>query len=169
MKRTALLAITFSIVFASPVLAHAGHDMQSGFLHPLTGLDHLLAMLAVGAWGAMLGGRAIWAVPASFMTAMLLGAVAASGGAAIPLAEVMIATSAVLLGALLLLRTRMPLLPAMALVAVFAVFHGYVHAIEAVNEADLLTYASGFMAATALLHALGAAVALLGLSRRSSP
>ncbi len=167
MKRTALLSVVLMTLSATPAFAHPGHDVQSGFLHPFTGADHLLAMLAVGAWGAMLGGRAIWALPASFMAAMIGGAFAAWAGITIPLTETVILASVVVLAAVLLLRLRMPAWSAMSLVAIFAVAHGYAHASEAAQGASLMIYGAGFVAATALLHALGAMAVVVARTRRA--
>src|SRR5436190_22457583 len=96
MKRIALVA-TLVLVSATPAFAHAGHGISSGFLHPFLGWDHLLAMLAVGAWGATLGARAIWVVPLAFLSAMIVGGVTGMSGIEIPFVETMILASVVVL------------------------------------------------------------------------
>lgn len=156
MKRTALLATLFALAGAAPAFAHTGTGIASGLAHPFLGWDHLLAMLAVGAWGAMLGNRAIWAVPAAFVTAMALGGAIAMMGVALPFVEATILVSVLVLGAFLLVRIRMPVWAGMAVVGLFALAHGHAHGAEVPLMADPWIYGFGFVAATALIHALGA-------------
>ena len=158
MKRTALLAtlMTFS---AAPAMAHTGTGIASGFVHPFLGADHLIAMFAVGAWAVMLGGRAVWALPSAFLAAMVAGATASIGGLALPLVELTIVASAWLLAGFLLARIRMPLWSSLGLVALFALAHGHAHGAEIPAMTNPVIYAAGFLAATALIIALGAVAA----------
>src|SRR5262245_55349664 len=112
---------------AAPAVAHPGHDM-SGFLHPLTGADHLLAMLGVGLWASLLAARkpaAAWCVPASFLVMMGAGAAAGFAGIKLPLVEAVIAASVVAIGILIMAAVRLPAVAAMAVVGLFALYHGY--------------------------------------------
>jgi urease accessory protein len=144
--------------------AHPGHEgagFVHGLLHPLGGVDHILAMVAVGLFAARLGGRALWLVPASFVTAMALAGAAGMTGFALPYVEAGIALSILVLGAAIALETAMPVAAAMALVAFFAVFHGYAHGAEMPETMSGLAYGGGFLAATAALHAAGIGLGLL--------
>ena len=157
-----------ALLVAAPALAHPGdpgHGIAHGFAHPLGGLDHLLAMVAVGAWAAQLGGRARWLVPAGFVGAMTLGAVAAFAGIALPLVEAGIAASVLLLGLMVALVVRMPAWVGAALVATFAIFHGHAHGSELPAGESALAYALGFVAATASLHGAGLAAGTLFADR----
>ncbi len=164
------LAVAVLAASSGAAFAHPGHDgaagFSHGFLHPLGGLDHVLAMVAVGLFAAHLGGRALWAVPATFIAVMAAGGALGMAGVALPFVEAGIALSVVVLGLAVALRLSVPTLVAMALVGFFAVFHGYAHGAEMPADAAGATYAAGFLAATALLHgagiALGIAVARLG-------
>ena len=147
-----------ALLAATPALAHPGdpgHGIAHGFAHPFGGLDHLLAMVAVGAWAAQLGGRARWLVPAGFVGAMMLGAVAGLVGIALPLVEAGIAASVLLLGLMVALVVRMPTGVSATLVAIFAVFHGHAHGSELPVGESALAYALGFVAATVALHGAG--------------
>ncbi len=162
--RCTLLATTL-VLAPSLALAHPGlpghpHDVASGFLHPLGGLDHVLAMVAVGLLAAQLGGRALWLVPASFVAAMAAAGVAGMAGVGLPTTELGIAASVVVLGGAIALRLTMPVAAAMALVGFFALFHGYAHGVETPETASGLSYGLGFVAATALLHGIGIAASL---------
>lgn len=153
--RTIRLAVLL-VMMASPVLAHPGHE-TSGFAHPFTGVDHLLAMIGVGVWASLLAAKrpaAAYLVPASFIAMMLVGAAAGFAGIKLPMVEAGIVASVLLLGALIMAAVRMPSAAAMAIVGLFAVFHGYAHAVEAPTNGTSL-YILGFVAATALLHAAG--------------
>lgn len=147
-----------------PTLAHAhpGHvellGFASGFAHPLAGADHLLAMLAVGLWGAQLGGRAQWLLPVSFVSFMLLGAGLGIAGVAVPGVEQGIVVSVLLLGLLLVRAARLPLAIGAALVAGFAAMHGLAHGSEMPIAASVPAYTFGFMLSTALLHMAGLAL-----------
>jgi urease accessory protein len=164
MHRTALrigaafVALTPTVAFAHP--GHDGAGLFDGFLHPLGGVDHIVAMVAVGLLAARLGGRALWLVPASFVAAMAAAGLAGMAGVGLPYVEAGIALSVVVLGAVVALRLTMPVAAAMGLVAFFAVFHGYAHGIEMPETASGLAYGAGFVAATALLHGIGIALGL---------
>src|SRR6202035_3887998 len=149
-----------SLALAHPGLPGHTHDLATGFLHPLGGIDHVLAMVAVGLFAAQLGGRALWLVPASFLAAMAAAGLAGMSGVALPLTEVGIAASILVLGGAIALRLSMPLAAAMALVGFFALFHGYAHGLETPETASGLLYGLGFVAATALLHGLGVGIGL---------
>lgn len=154
----------FAIGLPSLAHAHAGIGHASGWAHglahPVGGLDHVCAMIAVGLWAAQMRGRAVWLVPLTFVTVMALGG--ALGMAAVPLAytEQGIVMSLLALGVLIAAAVRLPLAVSAALVGVFAVFHGYAHGAEMPQSASGLAYAAGFMLATALLHASGIGMAL---------
>jgi urease accessory protein len=165
MKR---LMITLAILAGSAGLAqaHVGVDHAHGFvtgsMHPVMGLDHVLAMLAVGLFAVVLGGRALWAVPLSFVAAMMVGGALGASGVALPFVEVMIAASVIVLGAAVALQWKAPVGVAAALVAVFAVFHGHVHGAEMPVEASGVLFAAGFVLATAMLHGCGMVLAFAG-------
>lgn len=153
-----------------PSLAHPGHAEPAGFLagllHPVGGLDHLLAMVMVGLWAGLLGGPARLALPAAFLAAMLAGFGLGAAGSALPGVEAGILASVVVLAALALLAVRMPLPAAAGIVALGGLFHGQAHGAEMVGDAA--AYAAGFLLATAALHAAGLALAppLAPLARR---
>jgi len=162
MRRAALAAsLVFipTLAMAHPGLPHA-HDVVTGFAHPIGGLDHVLAMVAVGLFAAQLGGRALWLVPASFVAVMAVAGLAGTAGVNLPLAEAGIALSVIALGAVVAFRLTMRVAAAMALVGFFAIFHGYAHGIETPETASGLLYGLGFVAATAMLHALGIGIGL---------
>ena len=164
MRRTILaasLVLMPSLALAHPGLPGHAHDLASGLMHPIGGLDHVLAMVAVGLLAAQLGGRALWLVPASFVAAMAAAGIAGMSGIALPLTETGIALSLIVLGGAIALRLAMPVAAAMALVGFFAIFHGYAHGIETPETASGLLYGLGFVAATALLHGLGVGIGLL--------
>ncbi len=152
--------------FAAPlrdILLHEGGGSTaiSGFLHPLLGFDHLLAMVTVGLLSAQLGGRAIWTVPATFVGVMALAGVAGYAGVPLPGVEIGIAVSVIVLGAALFSQRKFPEAFAMAFVAVFSIFHGHAHGAElgTVNSTmDVVAYVLGFMTATAGLHVIGALI-----------
>ena len=145
-------------------LAHTGHGGLSGFadgaLHPLGGPDHLLAMVTVGLLAASLGGRAIWAVPLSFVAAMLAGGLVAINGLPLPYVEVGIAMSVVVLGLVTASAWDGPVAAVVALAAAFAVFHGHAHGAEMPADASGAAYAAGFVLATAMLHLAGGGIGL---------
>lgn len=137
--------------------AHPGHGdgLIAGFAHPFMGLDHLLAMFAVGAWAFQLGGRAKWMVPSTFVALMAVAAVLGMTGVVLPSVESGIAASVLLLGLLLTFSVRMANGLAAILVALFAVFHGYAHGVEAPASGATWLYALGFIASTLALHIAG--------------
>lgn len=153
-----------AIVLALPAtaLAHPGHegheltwDFGAGVVHPLTGWDHLLAMVAIGFWAVQLGGRARWLVPSAFVAAMALGAALGRSGMAVPGIQQGIAASLLVLGLMICTATRVPAWAGMAMAAGFACFHGFAHGAEAPATTDGLMYGAGFMIATACLHLAG--------------
>ncbi|MFZ4533038.1 MAG: HupE/UreJ family protein [Alsobacter sp.] len=158
-----------ALFLATPAWAHTGlephvHGFAAGFAHPLGGADHLLAMVAVGLWAGLVGGRAAWAWPLAFVVMMTGAAAAGVAGVALPLTEIGIALSVVVLGAAIALGLRAPVGVGAALCAVFAVFHGHAHGAEMPADAAGLAYGAGFIVATTLLHAAGVALAF-GLAR----
>ena len=160
-----LMAVTAALVLTPVIaLAHPGHvnssGMAHGFIHPVTGIDHVLAMVAVGVIAAQIGGRAIWLVPLSFMTVMAFAGALGMAGIQLPFAEVGIALSVVVLGLAITFSLRLSALAAMALVSFFALFHGHVHGAEMPSAVSALAYAVGFVAGTALLHAIGLGLGL---------
>jgi urease accessory protein len=160
LSAVALLAVVPSVAFAHP--GHEGTpDLIHGFLHPLGGLDHILAMVAVGLFAAHLGGRALWLVPASFVATMALAGLAGMAGLEVPHTEIGIALSVLVLGAAVAARLTMPVAAAMGLVAFFAIFHGYAHGVEMPETASGLAYGAGFLGATALLHGFGIGLGLM--------
>ena len=146
---------------AGPALAHldpAAHgSVAAGFTHPIFGADQVLAMLAVGLWAAMLGGRAVWAVPAAFVGAMALGFGLSLAGVGLPLVEPAILASVIVLGVLVALAVRLPAGAGMAVVGALALFHDHAHGAE-MGGAGPLAYLAGFALATALLHGAGVAL-----------
>lgn len=157
-----LLALSAHSSYAHTTTGVAG-GLASGFLHPLTGLDHMVAMVGVGLWGAQLGAPAIWLLPITFPIVMAIGG--AMGVMHVPLAyeEIGIALSALVLGGVIAMRSRLPLPAAAVIVGIFAICHGYAHGLELPNAADPLAYGIGFVIATGLLHLCGI---LLGLVLR---
>jgi len=144
---------TLSLALAAPAWAHPGHEGGAGFLHPFTGVDHLLAMVGVGMWAWMLSVQrrsAAFMVPAAFLAMMAIGAAAGFAGIKLPLVEAGILASVFLLGGLVLAAVRLPLAAAMIVVGLFAVFHGYAHAIEAPSVSPG-GYILAFLSATAVL------------------
>ena len=135
-------------------------DLLTGLAHPFSGLDHILAMVAVGLWAAQLGGRALWLVPLTFVLTMAAGGVLGFLGLPLPYVELGIASSVLILGVLVALASRLPLAASMMLVGIFALFHGYAHGAEMAMNASALWYSLGFMLATATLHASGIGIAL---------
>jgi len=148
-----------------PAGAHTETGTQggllSGVLHPLTGLDHLVAMVAVGLWGAQLGAPGIWILPIYFPTVMAVGGLLGMLGVPLPLPEVVIAASALVLGFAVATSLRVPFWAAAIVVGMFAVFHGYAHGQELPDAANPLAYGVGFVVATGTLHALGILIGVL--------
>lgn len=161
MRRTLPLALALGLA-ATPALAHLDPGEHGSFLaglsHPLFGLDHVLAMVGVGLWGAVLGGRARWTLPTSFVGSMIGGFALALAGVGLPFVEPMVLASVLLLGLAVALLVRMPLGAAGALVGLFGLFHGHAHGGE-LGAAGALSFGLGFVAATAVLHAAGLFIA----------
>jgi urease accessory protein len=153
------------VVSSAPVHAHVQTGEASGFLtgvsHPVSGLDHVVAMIAVGLWGAQLGVPALWLLPVTFPMMMALGGVVGLLGVALPGIEVGIAASAVVLGLVVMFALRPPLAVAVALVAVFAIFHGHAHGTELPPGQSALLYSMGFVVATGCLHGVGIAIGVI--------
>lgn len=145
---------------AHPGLPGHAHGFVSGLSHPLSGLDHILAMVAVGFWAAQLGGRSLWLVPAAFVSVMMAGGVLGMAGVPIPMVETGILVSILVLGLLIATAARLPPAASLAIVGLFALFHGHAHGTELPASASGLTYALGFVTATALLHLCGIGVGL---------
>jgi urease accessory protein len=139
--------------------AHTGVGQTTGFMHgfghPVSGLDHILAMVMVGVFAWQLSGRAVWAVPATFVGVMAIGGALGVAGIGIPFVETGIALSIIVLGAVVALNVKAPVAAAMAVVGLFAIFHGHAHGAEMPENAGGVAYAAGFMIATAVLHAAG--------------
>lgn len=168
------IAPVFALVIVPLAQAHPGHDgdhgdftwdFSGGVLHPLTGFDHLIAMLAVGLWAAQLGGRARWLVPAVFVALMTLGAALARSGVVLPGVEHMIAASVLVLGLLIATAARLPVAAGMTLVGLFAAFHGFAHGAEMPAGSQALSYGLGFIFATALIHAAGVGLGVVTATR----
>jgi urease accessory protein len=150
-------------IFALPTLAQAhpgplghSHGLVNGFAHPLTGMDHMLAMIAVGIWAAQRGERALWSVPLTFVSIMTLGAIIGMAGIGrVPFIEQGIAASVLVLGIFIATAARLPLSASISIVGLFALFHGFAHGAEMPATASGLTYAMGFILATVALHLSG--------------
>jgi urease accessory protein len=163
-------AVVPALLMASPALAHLAPGEHGSFIagatHPISGADHVLAIVAVGLWAALLGGKALWAVPSAFVGAMGLGFLASLAGLPLPLVEPMIMASIVILGLLVAISARLPLPAVASVVAAFAVFHGHAHGAE-MGGASAMTYLAGFAVSTAALHAAGLGLGLI-LGRASA-
>ena len=160
MKLTLKTAALILLCLAWPVLAHDGAvlpygSFMAGITHPVLGVDHLLAMVSVGVVSAQIGGRAIWTVPATFVSVMALGGLLGMQDVGLGAIEFGIAFSVLALGGAIAADKRLPVAVAMAAVAVFAVFHGYAHGGEMPQVAEPLRYAAGFLTGTAVLHVTG--------------
>jgi urease accessory protein len=161
MQRTKILLALSLVLSPALAVAHPGHDqagLAAGLGHPLLGLDHLLAMLAVGWWAAQQLGAARWAMPLSFLASMLLGGLLGFAGLQLPLLEGALAGSVLALGLLVAVAARLPLAIAIGLCSVLALSHGLAHGLELPNATSPWSYATGFLLATALLHAGGYAL-----------
>lgn len=149
---------------ATPAFAHPGHAMANGFasglFHPLLGLDHMLAMLAVGVWSTLLGERGVYLLPAAFVAMLAGGAMFALSGVPLPGVEPTIAASGIALGAALAFKARPPAWAAGVLVGAFALFHGHAHGHELPVAASPLGYVAGFMLTTVVLHLIGVVIGL---------
>ncbi len=156
------------LMMPTVALAHPGHvdgsPFAAGLSHPMGGADHLLAMVAVGLWAASIGGRAVWALPLTFVAAMIAGGALGTAGVDLPLVEPMILASSILIGAAIALALRPGLAATLPVIAVLGVMHGHAHGVEGPAQ-GLLAYAAGFALATAVLHRAGIALGRLPLVR----
>ncbi len=161
---TLIVASVALLAFPSPLAAHEGGaaaGLLSGLLHPISGLDHVLAMLAVGIWGAQMGPPAIWVLPVTFPMVMALGGMLSLVGVPVPGVEIGIGLSALLLGLMVALERRPDLRVAAVLVGFFAIFHGYAHGAELPEGQSGILYSIGFVVSTGTLHASGIGVGLI--------
>jgi len=162
-KRTTLAAILL-LAAAMPAYAHVGvgttSSFTAGFMHPLSGLDHMTVMIAVGLWAALKGGKAVLAWPAAFVGVMLVGGALGMLHVPLPFVEPGILASVVALGLLVALAVDLPVSAGVAIIGLFALFHGHAHGTEVPENAGGFEYMAGFAVATALLHATGIAAGL---------
>jgi urease accessory protein len=160
-----VVAGTLGSLLPFPAAAHTGTGLpggfESGFIHPFSGFDHLLAMVAVGLWGAFLGRPLIYVLPVVFPVMMVAGAIMGMFVMPLPPVEVGIALSVLVLGGCIALSVKAPVWAACVVVAIFAVFHGYAHGKELPSAADPVAYSAGFVLATGLLHVTGICLGLL--------
>ena len=160
------LAISTALTLLLPTIAnaHTGIGDTNGFIHglehPISGLDHILAMVAVGLWAVQIGGKALWLVPGTFVLAMAAGSVVGHFQIPFPGIEQGILASDFLLGILILMAARLPLALSTSIVGLLAIFHGYAHGAEIPETASGLTYGVGFIVSTALLHLTGLGIGL---------
>jgi len=167
------LSITAALLAAmtAPAFAHISPiehgSLMTGLAHPFSGADHILAMVAVGLWAAQIGGRARWIVPASFVSMMGVGFLLAMNGLYLPFVEPGILASVVGLGLLVALAVRVPIAARATVVGIFALFHGHAHGSE-MGTATPISFAIGFMIATAILHAIGLGLGLTIGSRQAT-
>jgi urease accessory protein len=164
-----LISLGGLVAMAGGAEAHVGfghtHGFVHGFMHPVGGADHVLAMVAVGLFAAVLGGRARVAVPLTFMAMMVAGGLLGMSGFDLPFVETGIALSVVVLGVVLAMQWKASVAVAMSLVGVFAVFHGFAHGAEMPTAASGLGYGAGFVVATGLLHLAGLMIGQVALTR----
>ena len=164
MKRALSILVAASIFAQGAALAHTGaggtDGIMHGLMHPVTGIDHVLAMVSVGVLAAFLGGRALWLVPASFVALAAVGGALGARGVPVPFVEPGISASVILVGLTIALQARLPLGLAAGLVGLFGLYHGYAHGAEMPADAAGLAFALGFLAATAALHVAGISLGL---------
>ena len=159
-----IVATVALLAFPSPLAAHEGGaaaGLLSGLLHPVSGLDHVLAMLAVGIWGAQMGPPAIWVLPVTFPMVMAFGGMLSLLGVPVPGVEIGIGLSALLLGFMVAIERRPAIEVAAVLVGFFAIFHGYAHGAELPEGQSGILYSIGFVVSTGTLHASGICVGLI--------
>jgi urease accessory protein len=174
MKQTSRVFAILATILLLPSLAHAhvGVGETNGFLHgmghPLSGLDHICAMVAVGLWAAQMGGRAIWAVPLTFVSVMALGGALGMLGVHVPFVETGIVISVLALGVLIAASAHLPLAVSIIVVGLFAIFHGHAHGAEMPETSSGFAYAAGFIIATAFLHACGIGLGI-AIQKLASP
>ena len=165
---TKSLITIFLLGASSAAFAHPGHNISglaAGLMHPFSGLDHLLAMVAVGIWAAQGDGRKVWLLPATFMVMLVVGSGIAIQWQLLPLVESGIAASVLALGLLIALSLQLPASLSVAITALFGLLHGYAHGLELPQSAAPAAYALGFLAATATLHLSGIAVGVATCNR----
>ena len=159
------LVIGFFALLPSVSFAHQGggeaEGIAQGFMHPISGFDHVLAMLAVGLWGAQLRSPAVWILPIVFPMVMAFGGFLGLIGVPIPGIEIGIAASAIALGAFVALEAQLPLPIAIVLVGIFAIFHGHAHGTELPEGENAALYSIGFVVSTGLLHGVGILIGLI--------
>ena len=159
------VAVVLLAALSTPAYAHSAKSLSlgfiGGFLHPLSGPDHLLAMISVGLWGAFLGRPLIYLLPVVFPTVMAFGGVLGMAQMPFPRVEIGIAVSVIVLGGAILLRWRAPVWLAAGIVGVFGLFHGYAHGLELPSMANPVSFSLGFVLATGMLHVLGILIGLL--------
>jgi urease accessory protein len=161
--RPCSLAVSLLALAPALALAHTGmgHGFMQGVAHPLGGLDHLLAMIAVGLLAGRAGGAALWQVPASFIAMMACGTLIGMAAIPLPFVETGIALSIVILGLMLTSNRNPSVLPTMLAMGLFALFHGHAHGTEAAGNISGLAYSAGLLSVSAVLHACGAIAAVL--------
>jgi urease accessory protein len=172
MKRLLQLALLAFCLVPTAALAHVGvgntNGLMHGFMHPLGGIDHQLAMILVGLFAYQLGGRALWLVPLTFVSTMALGGFLGVVGVPIPFVETGIALSVIALGAVVAFGVKAPVAVAMGAVGLFAIFHGHAHGTEMPLDISGFEYGIGFMLATTVLHAIGIGIGfLIGMSSKT--
>ena len=164
MKKVLTFAAFFAAI-ASPAFAHVGvgstASFAAGVAHPLSGLDHITVMVAVGLWAALKGNRALWVWPATFVSVMLIGGALGMAHVPVPFVEPGILASVVALGLMVALAVDLPLATGAAIIGAFALLHGHAHGSEVAENVGGMEYMTGFALATATLHGLGIAFALL--------
>lgn len=165
MKKLISTFASLLLLLPGIAFAHTGVGETTGFLHglshPIGGADHFLAMLAVGLWAAQIGGRALWAVPSTFVAVMILGAMLGFSGVALPFIEEGILVSVLILGVLIAGSFKLPLAYSVLMVGIFAIFHGHAHGAEMPVSVLAASYIVGFAVATAALHLVGIGLGIL--------
>jgi urease accessory protein len=158
-RRSILAVATLTALWAKSAIGHGlqgeAYGFVTGFLHPISGADHVLAMVAVGLWGAQLGAPAIWVLPVAFPLVMAVGGTLGFLGVPLPGVEYGISASAIVLGTAVTFEMRPPLVVAALVVGCFAIFHGHAHGTELPPGQNALLYSMGFVTATGSLHAVG--------------
>jgi urease accessory protein len=164
LRKTVAATLVLWCLTAGPCFAHVGQGhvagFAHGFVHPLSGLDHIIAMVAVGLYASHLGGRNLWLVPLAFVGTMIFGGILGYSGFPLPLVERGIGLSVVVMSLAVAAGINLPTIAAMALVSVFALFHGHAHGSEGTELSSFLPYAAGFVIATASLHLTGIGLGL---------
>ena len=173
-RRRPILLVAMLVVFwPETAMAHVEHGEAGGFLngvqHPISGLDHVLAMVAVGLWGAQLGSPAVWLLPIAFPMMMAFGGMLGLMGVPLPGVEIGIAASGVVLGAMVLGEVKLPLAASIILVGVFAIFHGHAHGTELSEGQNAMLYSLGFVISTGLLHAAGIGIGTAHRWKKGQP